>query len=173
MSGTVSLSIEHNFETAHRLPFLGGKCMNLHGHSWKVKVSFVAYHHKMGMNDHGISIDYGLVKKIVRGWIDAELDHGAMLGADDPLAEILVKYGSKVFVFGDGGQYSKMPWPTVEATARMLADVLQDQVDQALNEILWVDAVHVTETAVNSALWIPSGQEDGRFARFDERMYAE
>lgn len=173
--GTISLAIEHNFETAHRLPFLGGKCANLHGHSWKVKVAFVAYQHAMGMNGHGISMEYGLLKKAVRGWIDEHLDHGSMLGAQDLLAhntEIKAVLG-KVFVFGEGGDYPTMPWPTVEATARMLADKLQEVADQTFNDILWVDSVMVTETAVNSAVWIPSGSNDGRFDRFDARMYAQ
>lgn len=195
MSGHVSIQIDHNFETAHRLPFLGGKCTNLHGHSWKAKITFTAWQHETGMNDFGVSLEYGLLKKVVRGWIDEHLDHGAMLGVKDSLLPALLDQGSKVFVFGDTNwldipaeeegrtsykfaisddrNYARMPWPTVEAVARMLAEKLQAAVDQAFNGILWIEAVNVMETATNFSLWIPSREGDDRFARFDERFYAQ
>jgi 6-pyruvoyltetrahydropterin/6-carboxytetrahydropterin synthase len=185
MSGTAAVLIEHNFETAHRLPFLGGKCENLHGHSWRVEIAFVAYQHATGMDSRGISCEYGKLKQVVRTWIDSHLDHGCMLGVKDPLLPVLLKDDSKVFVFGDVGYlvvaaeeedyaailpspervYATMPWPTVEAVARMLAEELQTQVDRHFGDVLWVDRVVVTETAVNKAVWTPSGEEDDRRGR--------
>jgi 6-pyruvoyltetrahydropterin/6-carboxytetrahydropterin synthase len=182
--GTAAVLIEHNFETAHRLPFLGGKCENLHGHSWKVSIAFVAYEHDTGMDSNGISCEYGRLKEVVRGWIDSRLDHGCMLGVKDPLLPVLLREDSKVYVFGDvvhlidaaededytailpqpERNYKTMPWPTVEAVARMLAEELQLAVDIAFGDTLWVDRVVVTETAVNSAVWTPSGEEEDRRA---------
>ena len=182
MTGTVAVIVEHNFETAHRLPFLGGKCENLHGHSWRVEIAFVAYQHATGMDSRA---EYGQLKQVVRGWIDDRLDHGCMLGVKDPLLPVLLAEDSKVFVFGDVGflqiaaeeeqrtwiepaesrVYKTMPWPTVEAVARMLAEELQQQVDLHFGDVLWVDRVSVTETAVNKAVWTPSGEEDDRRAR--------
>lgn len=184
--GTVSVQVSHNFETGHRLPFLGGKCENLHGHSWNVLITFTAYQHPTGMNEYGISLEYGLLKKLVRRWIDTYLDHGCMLGLDDPLTPTLLEAGSKLFVFGADGDseldsfpnqlqdafYSELPWPTVEATARMLAERLQKAIDEAFGDILWIEAVNLTETATNSCVWIPNGTNSDRFARFDERLYA-
>lgn len=196
MSGTVSISVEHNFETAHRLPFLGGKCENLHGHSWKVEITFVAYQHATGMNENGISTDYGQLKAVVRTWIDNYLDHGCMLGVKDPLTPVLLAEDSKLFVFGDvsylataehrrsAGKatwiepaearvYETMPWPTVEAVARMIAERIQAEVDEAFNDTLWVDQVRITETATNKAVWTPSGEEDNRRARKLEQGYTD
>jgi len=184
--GMAAVLIEHNFETAHRLPFLGGKCENLHGHSWKVSIAFVAYEHETGMDSRGISCEYGKLKQVVRTWIDDFLDHGCMLGVKDPLLPVLLAEDSKVFVFGDvswlaiAGEeqghtswtepnasrvYEDMPWPTVEAVARMLAERLQQRVDANFGDVLWIDRVVVTETAVNSAVWTPSGEEDDRRGR--------
>lgn len=187
MSGTVAVLVEHNFETAHRLPFLGGKCENLHGHSWQVQIAFVAYQHVTGMDSNGISAEYGKLKQVVRGWIDDKLDHGCMLGVKDPLLPVLLEEDSKVFVFGDVGwlhiaaeeeqrgpgynvpaewrTYAALPWPTVEAVARMIAEKIQEQVDKVFGDVLWVDRVVVTETAVNKAVWTPSGEEDDRRGR--------
>lgn len=198
MSGTVAIQVTHNFETAHRLPFLVGKCQSLHGHSWKVLITFTAYQHQTGMNQSGISLEYGVLKKLVRGWIDEHLDHGTMIGVKDELLPALVEdRHTKLFVFGDLGwldiaaeeeglssykpvvqsrgaerNYSELPWPTVEATARMLAERLQEAIDLTFKDTLWIEAVSLAETATNSAVWIPNGADDDRFARFDERLYA-
>lgn len=154
--GQVSLAVEHNFETAHRLPFLGGKCENLHGHSWHTKVHFQAYDMPGGMDENGISIEYASVKKVVRQWIDTELDHGTMLGMEDPLVESDVyEMLGKVFLFGTGnnagqpikGDYEHRPWPTVEAVSEMLCVKLQEQ----FGDSLWIIGVEVRETDVNTA----------------------
>lgn len=177
--GKVLLKVRHNFETAHRLPFLGGKCMNLHGHSWDVEVTFYAHAFKSGMNSNGISLEYGLLKKVVRSWIDDKLDHGCMLGVKDPLLPFLLEEDSKVFVFGDVNflhnmteqesrssynvpapdrNYPHLPWPTVEATARMISETIQELVNGVFNPILSITSVLVTETSTNAALWTAEGQ---------------
>lgn len=153
---TASVTVKHNFETAHRLYFLGGKCANLHGHSWNAEVTIWG-----DPDEDGLLIDFGLAKAHIRQWIDAHLDHGTMLGADDPLLPALVEDGGKLFVFepratdgpsaycrGGRGYYDRrpLPWPTVENTAELLRRVVIDLVPGA--EL--VD-VTVSETAVNAA----------------------
>lgn len=153
--GQVSIAVEHNFETAHRLPFLGGKCSSIHGHSWKAKFYLQAYQLEGGMDENGISADFGSVKKVIRQWIDMYLDHGMMIGGDDSLLDDLWNDNSKVFIFGphDGYQdevdisYAHRPWPTVEAVAEMLCVKIQEQ----FGSDLWVIGVEVIETATNSA----------------------
>lgn len=138
------VSVRHNFETAHRLPHLGrdSKCFNLHGHSWNVEITVVAPE----LDERGMIVEFGDFKRLVRGWIDARLDHGTMLGAEDPLLPVLVNEGCKTYTFPE--------WPTVEEVAREIAEQTQ--------KILWsvltapdtkVLRVTVTETAVNSAMW--------------------
>lgn len=154
MTGTASLAIKHNFETAHRLPFLAGKCQNLHGHSWKVKVTVINYQTDSGIDSDGISIEYSKVKGVVRGWIDNQLDHGTMLGVADSLVEPLMNEDCKLFLFGDKGDWELSPWPTVEAVAWMIADELQDELDKWFDKV-WIDSVSIWETAVNNSVWIP------------------
>lgn len=155
MQGIATISIKHNFETAHRLPFLGGKCTNWHGHSWQVEVSIFNTNFDTGINENGISCEYGLVKEVIRTWIDQELDHGTMIGAQDKMLEHFIRDGTKLFIFGEDGEYEKMPWPTVEAVAAMLGDKLQEQIT-TINSGLFIDIVRVQETAVNIAEWQPS-----------------
>jgi 6-pyruvoyltetrahydropterin/6-carboxytetrahydropterin synthase len=151
-SGSHGVRIEHNFETAHRLPVLGGKCTNLHGHSWRAAIHVDA----PALDANGCVVEFGAWKHLLRDWIDTHLDHGTMLGAADPLLDPICDAGSKVFVFDpDGpGITARLDWPTVESVAVLLARVaagllgLAAPVDGAE-----VAHVRVQETAVNAATW--------------------
>ncbi|MFJ7090384.1 6-pyruvoyl trahydropterin synthase family protein [Streptomyces mirabilis] len=136
------VTVRHNFETAHRVPHLPGKCTNLHGHSWWAEITVTAPELSRG----GLVVEFGAFKKLLRRWIDDYLDHGAMLGAQDALLPILRAHGSKV--------YEVTGWPTVEATAELLAHVAGDILtDLVRAEGAYVSRVHVTETHVNGATW--------------------
>jgi 6-pyruvoyltetrahydropterin/6-carboxytetrahydropterin synthase len=138
-----SVTVKHNFETAHRLPELGGKCFNLHGHSWWVEITVAA----PALDEAGIVVEFGAFKRAVREWIDTHLDHGAMLGTDDPLRAVLCSMGCKVFEFEDS-------WPTVEATAELLASIASGILTQVPHaKGARVVSVDVRETAVNEASW--------------------
>jgi 6-pyruvoyltetrahydropterin/6-carboxytetrahydropterin synthase len=143
------LQVKHNFETAHRLPFLENKCANIHGHSWKVTFAF-----EVDINEDGIAIDirgkvfdFGRVKKALRDWIDAYLDHGAMLGVEDALTEPFQVDGCKVYIFGQHLHAEDRPWPTVEAVAQLLYKVAEDLLEMAPSYVeLW-------ETDVNGVIY--------------------
>jgi 6-pyruvoyltetrahydropterin/6-carboxytetrahydropterin synthase len=143
---TTSVTIRHNFETAHRLPHIGGKCQNLHGHSWWVDVTVSG-----DASPRGIVVEFGDLKKHLRQWIDGHLDHGAMLGRDDELVAALKAAESKVFVFGVSEPSFGLDWPTVENVAELLARVA----DEGLRAGGWpgvrVSRVTVRETHVNAA----------------------
>jgi 6-pyruvoyl-tetrahydropterin synthase len=114
---TSTISIRHNFETAHRLPRLPGKCQNIHGHSWTVEWRF-----EVELDQNGMGPDYSWLKCVLREWVDTYLDHGAMLGLEDPLADAFRELNLKVWVFDPDHAYTlEFPWPTVEATANLLA----------------------------------------------------
>ena len=138
---THTATIRHNAEAAHRLPFIPGKCENLHGHSWWFEVTVEAPELAAG-----IIVECGAFKAKFRQWVDEHLDHGAMLGPEDPLLPVLQGMGSKVHVV-DG-------WPTVENVAVMVAavatDCLQELVRAPGARVVRVD---VQETHVNGAGW--------------------
>lgn len=135
---SASITVSHNFETAHRLPHLLGKCQSLHGHSWWVEVTVAGE-----TDDDGVLVEFGVFKAALRSWIDKYLDHGVMLGADDPLVRVLdAQYATKLYVFAQG-------WPTVESVAELLAYVAAQLVpDGAV-----VSHVEVQETRTNRAGW--------------------
>jgi len=152
-----SVIVTATVEAAHRIPHLGGKCVNLHGHSWQVEVTISA------PELHGsVVVEFGAVKAGLRGWLEANLDHGVMLGADDPLCPVLLAAG-KVFRFGASDPRSDaerlardLAAPTVENVAVLVARVAADVLDDlpAAGEAT-VSRVRVRETAANSAEWTP------------------
>lgn len=137
-----AVTVRHNFETGHRLPHLPGKCQRLHGHSWWVDITVQAPELSPG----GMVLEFGPFKTRLRSWIDAHLDHGLMLGPEDPILPLLRQYGMKI--------HEVPGWPTVENVAALLARVA----DHALNDLehaagATVTRVHVAETHVNAATW--------------------
>ncbi|MCU1680258.1 MAG: 6-pyruvoyl-tetrahydropterin synthase [Amycolatopsis sp.] len=154
------VAIEHTFETAHRLPHLDGKCTSLHGHSWRVTVSVTAPH----LSSDVTVVEFGALKAAVRHWIDTHLDHGTMLGFDDPFVETLTTtLGCKVFRFGADHTASEpetlatdLAWPTVEAVAVLLRRMSQHVLaGLPCADNARVGRVFVRETQLNTADYGP------------------
>lgn len=138
------VTVRHNFETAHRLPQLGrdSKCFNLHGHSWNAEITVVADF----LSTDGLVVEFGVLKKEIRTWIDHYFDHGTVLGKDDPLLPLLREEGCKT--------YQMSTWPTVEAVAEELFNVtgkILAEIPRAPDARVLRVIVH--ETAVNAAMF--------------------
>lgn len=133
MATTITLTFR--WPMGHRILGLtgaGAKCQNVHGHNWLADIEIP--------NDDG-GLEFGWVKAQMNGWIDAHLDHGFLVGEDDPFGEDLVRLGSKRFVVP--GQ------PTTEALARLLAEVAEERTGRTPAR------VHVLEGYRNAATWTP------------------
>jgi 6-pyruvoyltetrahydropterin/6-carboxytetrahydropterin synthase len=140
-----AVTVRHNAETAHRLPHLPGKCLSLHGHSWWFDITVQA----PDLDATGLVVEFGPFKRELRTWIDEHLDHGVMLGPDDPLLPVLRANSCKV--------HEVPGYPTVENVAAMLAEVAADSLERLVRAPgAYVSRVHVQETHVNAATWTPS-----------------
>jgi 6-pyruvoyltetrahydropterin/6-carboxytetrahydropterin synthase len=151
--GYGSAVLSFTFEAAHRQPEVGGKCFNMHGHSWDVGVMLYNNSYIGGVNELGLSVEFGEAKRAIRGWIDHHFDHATLLGVQDTLLEPLRLEGCKVFTFGEDGDYEPIAWPSVEAVAFCLGDRLQDIVTQRLGRYASIETVTVSETCTNSFTW--------------------
>lgn len=78
MEFKVCKSIE--FDAAHRLLNYVGKCSNLHGHRYKVEFEF-----RGNPDVHGLVVDFSVIDRIAKDWIDKFWDHNVLLHKDDPL----------------------------------------------------------------------------------------
>lgn len=76
-----------DFEAAHHLPWHQGKCKTLHGHSYKLEVSVSG-----NLNENGVIIDFGDLKKIVNEIILEIYDHKNLNDYfKNPTAEIMAQ----------------------------------------------------------------------------------
>lgn len=64
------ISKEFSFDSAHQLINYNGKCENLHGHTYRLKITL-----KGEIKESGMIIDFTLLKKIVEEKIIEKLDH--------------------------------------------------------------------------------------------------
>ncbi len=73
------------FEAAHQLPWHGGRCRNLHGHSYRLDVTVSG---PLGPN--GIVLDFADLQAVVEREVVARYDHRYLNDLmDNPTAELL------------------------------------------------------------------------------------
>lgn len=147
------LQVRHNIEVAHRLVETKGKCEAIHGHSMWVTLQLLVNqrvrHDGMYVNDDGLALEFGAIKKRFRGYLDAAFDHHLLLNRSDPFAGPLYMHGED----WENGKSVTLPGlmifegdPTTENLAEWIAE--------ACVGMFKTDArVLVEETAVNAAAY--------------------
>lgn len=99
-----------DFCYGHRLLDYDGVCKHPHGHNAMVEVDV-----RTGSLDRrNMVVDFSDIKKIVKGWIDRELDHKMILRHDDPLVMPLQALGEPIYILDSN--------PTVERIAKLIFD---------------------------------------------------
>ncbi|HAK56539.1 MAG: 6-carboxytetrahydropterin synthase [Vicinamibacterales bacterium] len=126
-----------DFCYGHRLLDYDGICKHPHGHNAVAEVEI----RTATLDQRSMVCDFSDVKRLVKGWIDREIDHKMILREDDPLVEPLRRLGEPVFLVESN--------PTVERIARLI----YDQVQAAG---LPVVRVKVWETPTSSATYEPA-----------------
>jgi len=82
----MKIAKEYKWEMGHRLTFHTGKCKNLHGHSYKMRIEITG-----GIDKNGMILDYFVLDNIVNPIID-NLDHSVIVYKNDvDLLEMLKK----------------------------------------------------------------------------------
>ena len=122
-----SVTKKIDFCYGHRLLDYDGICKHPHGHNAVAEIEV-----RTGQLDNrNMVCDFSDIKRIVKGWIDRELDHKMILRHDDPLVAPLEALGEPIYKLESN--------PTVERIARLIFD-------QSRAEGLDVVAVRVWET---------------------------
>ncbi len=101
---------ELRFCYGHRLLNYDGKCRHLHGHNGRALITLAADQ----LDPLGMVVDFSTIKKVVGGWIDAQLDHRMILHRDDPVLPHLQAQGEPVFSVDVN--------PTAENIAKLIYD---------------------------------------------------
>ena len=133
-----------HFEAAHALNGYDGKCRNIHGHSYELRVTVKGMPlNEPGNPKNGMVIDFHDLKNIVNQEVVEKLDHSFIIGDNMPkdFVEITKKYFDKVV---------ELPYqPTTE---NMLADFAQ-RIKQYLPQHVELYSVTLQETRDNIAEW--------------------
>ena len=123
-----------DFCYGHRLLDYDGICKHPHGHNAVAEIEV----RTETLDNRNMVCDFSDIKRVVKGWIDRELDHKMILRRDDPLLEPLRSLGEPVFIVDEN--------PTVEHIAKLVFE-------QTANEGFQVVRVTVWETPTSFATY--------------------
>lgn len=87
----------------------------MHGHNGRVVLTLVGEE----LDNRGMLLDFGEMKRIVQQWIDAELDHRMILRRNDPAIPALQELGEPLVLIDVN--------PTTENLAKLIFDYAKQQ----------------------------------------------
>ena len=133
-----------HFEAAHALNGYDGKCRNIHGHSYEMRVTVKGMPlNELGNPKNGMVIDFHDLKNIVNQEVIEKLDHSFIIGNNMPkdFVEITKQHFDKVV---------ELPYqPTTE---NMLADFAQ-RIKRRMPQHVDLYSITLQETRDNIAEW--------------------
>ena len=134
------LSKEFKFDAAHRIiNNYSGKCSDFHGHSWAVIVYIEGY----GLDERNMLMDFNELK-VLRRWINENLDHASILWEKDPMVQHFKEHSQKVFITRFN--------PTSEHLAQI---ILEKAISFFNNSKIRVESIEVKESCTSSARIYP------------------
>ena len=114
-----------DFCYGHRLLEYDGICKHPHGHNAVAEIEI----RTESLDAREMVCDFSDIKRVVKGWIDGELDHKMILRNDDPLLEPHRRLGEPVFVVDQN--------PTVEHIAKLIFDFTKDSGFPVVRVTVW------------------------------------
>ena len=114
-----------DFCYGHRLLDYDGICKHPHGHNAVAEIEV----RTDVLDTRNMVVDFSDIKRIVKGWIDRELDHKMILRHDDPLVKPLQSLGEPVFIVDSN--------PTVDRIARLIYEVSREQGLPVVRVTVW------------------------------------
>jgi len=109
----------------HRLLDYDGICKHPHGHNAVAEIEVRAE----SLDRRNMVVDFSDIKRVVKEWVDRELDHRMILRRDDPLVGALQGMGEPVYLLDSN--------PTAERIARLLFDTCRDRGLPVTRVTLW------------------------------------
>ena len=144
---TIRITKQFDFEAAHALEGYHGKCKDIHGHSYHLRVTVIGKVSREATDVEGSMVmDFGELKKIVKAHVIDPFDH--ML--------ILAEYSRFRGIEKNNERVLYVPYqPTCE---NMLADIV-DRIRHHLPEGVILHNAFLRETPRSYAEWFEKDQE--------------
>ena len=137
----IRITKEFNFETAHALDGYNGKCKDIHGHSYHLKITFLGEpENDKNVSECGMVEDFAVIKKIVNESVYDLFDHRLILRNDSRFKSI-EKNNERI-------RYVDYQ-PTCENMLIEIVKILKARTP----EYLLLCKVHLRETSNNYAEW--------------------
>ena len=114
-----------DFCYGHRLLNYSGKCRHVHGHNGLVEIEVASEE----LDELGMVIDFSEVKRIVKNWIDENLDHRMILHKNDPAVEYLRTNDEPMYLLDVN--------PTAEVIAELIYSFAKGQGLPVVEVRLW------------------------------------
>lgn len=134
------ISKSFHWEMGHRLPFHPGKCVNLHGHSYRLFLEVDG-----DIDENGLLIDFYDLKRIVNPIIE-ELDHAFMVSSLDPdLNELLKDFTTKRV---DVGFHSSVENITKYLLDRITSNILPSNIKAVTATVYETQDAYARDTRV-------------------------
>ena len=121
----ISVTKRIDFCYGHRLLDYDGICKHPHGHNAVAEIEV----RTDALDTRNMVVDFSDIKRVVKGWIDRELDHKMILRHDDPLVKPLQSLGEPIFIVDSN--------PTVERIARLIYDMSREQGLPVVRVTVW------------------------------------
>ena len=109
----------------HRLLDYDGVCKHPHGHNAVAEIDV----RTDALDRRNMVADFSDIKRLVKGWIDQELDHKMILRQDDPLVGPLRELGEPMYLLESN--------PTVERIARLIFEKTQELGFRVVSVRVW------------------------------------
>lgn len=144
----IRITKQFSFETGHALYGYDGKCRNVHGHSYKLSVTVIGKPISNTENvKYGMVIDFGDLKKIVKGEIVDVFDHATVFNKNTPhveLAKELSDRGHNVLLVD------------YQPTSEMMVIDFAEKIQKFLPENIQLHSLKLQETDSSFAEWYAS-----------------
>ena len=127
-----------DFCYGHRLLDYDGVCRHPHGHNGVAEIEVQS----ATLDHRNMVCDFSDIRRVVKAWIDSELDHKMLLRHDDPLATALAQLGEPVFLIDSN--------PTAERIARLIFDYASAKGFSVVRVTLWETPTSFAEYRPNA-----------------------
>ncbi len=138
----IRITKEFDFEMAHALVGYDGPCKNIHGHSYKLKVTVKGnVKNNTSDSDEGMVVDFGIIKKIVKELIVDKYDHALVLNQKMKIDDTQFDFMNKLII---------VPFqPTCENLLLHYADLIKEKLPNQLE----LTYLFLRETPTSYAEW--------------------
>jgi 6-pyruvoyltetrahydropterin/6-carboxytetrahydropterin synthase len=141
----IRITKQFSFETGHALYGYDGKCRNVHGHSYKLSVTVIGKPIEDTSHvKHGMVIDFGDLKKIVKNEIVDVFDHATVFNKNTPhveLAKELEDRGHNILLVD------------YQPTSEMMVIDFAKKIKKHLPETIKLHSLKLQETETSFAEW--------------------